>query len=97
MLKINPILTNVCRYCKKNTVNAKYNRNMDLAAIGSIGLMTQIVRFPVWELHDVPIAVMSLAVYLKGLYEGVKNRFELSPIKKRAKSIKKASKNNKKV
>ncbi len=92
MLKINPIMNNINRYCKKNTINARYNRNMDLAAICSIGVWTQIFRFPDWEMHDVPITAMTLAVGLKGAYEGIKSRIELSPIIKRAKSIKKTSK-----
>lgn len=94
MLKIYPkICQNVQRYCCKNTINARYNRNMDLSALMSIGLCTQLLRIPDWQIHDAPLTALIACTGVKGLFESLRNRILLMPIRKRAKAIKKASKN----
>lgn len=66
---------------------------MDLSALMSVGLCTQIFRLPSWQMEDIPITAMIICTAIKGLYESAKNRILLMPIRKRAKAIKKAAKN----
>lgn len=102
MLKISPILNNVgksveksvSRYIRKDTINAKYNRNMDMAAAAGVGVLVQIFRLPTWEPQDIAISAFIMAGGVKGIFESAKSRIQLFPIIKRAKQIKKASKNN---
>lgn len=95
MLKINPIMNSLGKYCRKSTVNAKYNRNLDIATVGGVGTAVQLFRLPCWEIHDIGITAFLGTIAIKGYTEAFKNRIELSPIIKRAKSIKKASKMSK--
>ena len=91
MLKINPITKSINRYCLKNTINARYNRNMDMAMFSGAGLGVQFFRLPAWEIHDLGITSALATLALRGICEALKNRILLSPVIKRAKNIKKAS------
>ena len=93
MLKINPVIPKgLKRYCLKNTVNARYERNMDLAMFSGLGLGAQVFRFPNWGTHDISITALLGATFLHGIAEALERKIDLIPIKKRAKAIKKASK-----
>lgn len=94
MLKIDPIMNSLGKYCRKSTVNAKYNRNLDIATVSGVGTAIQFLRLPSWGIHDIGITAFLGTIALKESAEAFKNRIELSSIIKRAKSIKKASKNN---
>lgn len=94
MLKISPkFQQSVNRYLYKNTVRAKYNRNMDTALFSGLGAAAEVCRFPHWEPHDVGITATLGAIYLRSTGKALKHLLELQPIRKRAIKIKKAAKN----
>lgn len=97
MLKINPTQNQIKRYCLKNTVTAKYNRNLDIATVSGIGTAVQFLRMPGWGIYDIGITAFLGTITLNGYIEALKNRIKLSPIIKRAQNIKKASQNPKLV
>lgn len=93
MLKINPVIPKgLKRYCAKNTINGKYTRNIDLATVSGLCLGVQIVRFPYWGIPDIGMSAVFVTTLLRGLSNALNHRIDLSPIKKRAKAIKKATK-----
>lgn len=93
MLKINPIVPKtVRRYCSKNTVNARYERNMDLAVLSGLGLTAQVFRLPSWNMPDVGITAFLGTSLFHGLIQAMKHKKDLAPIVKRAKVIKMATK-----
>lgn len=90
MLKISPKITKpVQRYFMKNTVRAKYDRNMDTALVSGVVGVTEMFRLPVWEPHDVGIFAFSATLYVKSLAQSLKYLIQLQPIRKRAIQIKK--------
>ena len=92
MLNINSIKKPVSRYLYKNTINAKYNRNIDFATATSLGFAVQIARMPYWEDYDIPTTAFCGALWVNSVKNILKNRIALSPIIKRAKSIKNTAK-----
>lgn len=92
MIKISPgIETKVRRYLTKNTVRAKYNRNMDMGFWTGIAASAETLRLPHWDIHDIGIASMLWTLSLANIGKGFKHLLELQPIRKRAIKIKKAS------
>lgn len=98
MFKIGPKLQNFrksCnRYLYKNTVRAKYNRNMDVATFAGIATGVQIFRTPSWQPHDIGITAMLATLTYGNIGMAIKNLIKLQPIRKRAIKIKKAAKLN---
>lgn len=93
MIKISPKLQkNISRYLNKNTVRAKYDRNMDAALVSGLVSTGEIINFRHAQPHDIGILAASLTIYLKSLTTAMKHLIELQPIRKRAIKIKKASK-----
>lgn len=93
MLKIGPrIERKINRYLYKNTVRAKYNRNMDLGVWTGVAAGVELFRLPHWQPADFGITSMLYAVSLRSIGKGLKHLFELQPIRKRAIKIKKAAK-----
>jgi hypothetical protein len=93
MLKIRSIIPkSTNRYLFKNTVKAKYERNVDASFLSVIGLAVETVRLDSWEPHDIAITSALLTMLYKTTIEAIKNRIKLIPIKKRAIAIKKSSK-----
>lgn len=94
MLKIGPkIERKINQYLYKNTVRAKYNRNMDLGVWTGIAGSVELFRLPYWQPADIGITSMLYTISLKSISNGLKYLLELQPIRKRAIKIKKASKN----
>lgn len=94
MFKIGPkIQKSVNRYLYKNTVRAKYNRNMDTALFSGLGAAAEVCRLPHWEPHDFGITAFLGALYVRSTGKAFKHLIELQPIRKRAIKIKKAAKN----
>ena len=94
MLKIGPrIEGKLNRYIYKNTVRAKYNRNMDLGLLTGVAAGVELFRLPHWQPADFGITSMFYAVSLRSIGKGFKHLLELQPIRKRAIRIKKAAKN----
>lgn len=94
MLKINPKLQkNIHQYFSKNTVRAKYNRNMDVALVSGLVSAGETVNFfGHCQPHDVAILATSLTLYCKTFTNAMKQLIKLQPIRKRAIKIKKAGK-----
>lgn len=93
MIKINPKFNqSVKRYFTKNTVRAKYNRNMDAAFFSGLAAGAQVLRIPQWEPHDIGLTAFFGTTYLCSAGKALKHLIELQPIRKRAIKIKKASK-----
>lgn len=93
MIKINPkFYRNAERYLHKNTVRAKYDRNMDTALISGLAAGAQVLRIPQWEPHDIGLTAFFGTTYLCSAGKALKHLIELQPIRKRAIKIKKASK-----
>lgn len=93
MIKINPKFNqSVKRYFTKNTLRAKYDRNMDAALVSGLATGAQVLRIPQWEPHDIGITAFLGTVYLRNATQALKHLLELQPIRKRAIKIKKASK-----
>lgn len=93
MLKISSkFRQSVNRYFTKNTVRAKYNRNMDTALFSGLAAAAQVVRCPVWNVYDVGITTFLGAVYVQSVGKAMKHLIELQPIRKRAIKIKKVAK-----
>lgn len=93
MLKISPKITKpVQRYFMKNTVRAKYDRNMDTALVSGVAGVTEMLRLPVWEPHDIGIFAFVGTLYLKSVSKAFRCLKELQPIRKRAIQIKKSAK-----
>lgn len=96
MIKINnAIQKSVTRYLYKNTVRAKYDRNMDTAFVSGLTAAAEAIRMPNWEPHDFGIFALAGSIYLRCAAKALKHLIELQPIRKRAIKIKKAAKNNK--
>ncbi len=94
MLKISPKFCRTAeRYLMKNTVRAKYNRNMDTALFSGIASVVGVVNFP--ELSHYGIGALGLAgaIYVRSTALALKNLIKLQPIRWRAIKIKKAIKN----
>lgn len=91
MLKIDPVVNSIGRYCRKNTVNARYNKNLDMATFSGIGTCIQMFRFSSWGIHDIGISSMLATLTLKCFSDAMRDKKLLLPIKKRAKSIKNAN------
>lgn len=93
MLKIGPKFErNVKQYFTKNTVRAKYDRNMDAATVSGLVAFGEAFNFmsnP--QPHDIAILAGSLTVYFKTAGTALKHLIELQPIRKRAIKIKKAT------
>ncbi len=96
MLKIGPKLQkNVHQYFAKNTVRAKYDRNMDAALVsGIVAVGETLTCLEHFEPHNIAILTTSVAVYCKTFTTAMKQLLKLQPIRKRAIKIKKASKLN---
>ena len=93
MLKIGPkIQKSVNRYLFKNTVRAKYNRNMDTALFSGLGAAAEVLRMPNWEPHDFGLTAFLGTLYVRSTGKAFKHLIELQPIRKRAIKIKKAAK-----
>lgn len=82
------------RYLLKNTVRAKYNRNMDTALISGLITGGEVFRIPYWDPHDIGITAFMGSVYLRSIGKAIKHLIELQPIRKRAIKIKKSSNKN---
>lgn len=88
-MKINPLATkSFNRYFAKNTVKARYERNLDATVASSIALGIQILRLPDWQIHDIGITAGFGTLAIKNFTEAIKNKIALNPIKKRAIEIK---------
>ena len=85
----------VSRYLNKNTVSARYNKNMDAATVSGILTGAQVLRLGNWEPHDIGITAMFSAITIRSISNAFKEFVALRPIKKRAIQIKKIRKNNK--
>ena len=70
---------------------------MDGALVASIGAIVQASRIPHWETQDIGLTAMFTTLGINWIKDACKNRIQLSPIIKRAKSIKKATKLNKNI
>ena len=93
MIKINPKIEQpVKRYFQKNTVRAKYNRNMDMALRSGLAAGAEVFRLPHWEPHDIGLTALFGSLYLRSASRALKHLIELQPIRKRAIQIKKAAK-----
>lgn len=93
MLKISPNFNrSVRRYLNKNTVNAKYNRDMDTAFVSGLVAVGEAMKFPHYEPYDLGIIVGAVPVFLKNVVQGMIHLIELQPIRRRAIKIKKAVK-----
>lgn len=99
-MKISPkISRSVSRYINKNTVNGRYNRHMDTAMVSGIAAVTHGITTATIPgiTHCEPVNLLvnlSLwGVYAKNFGEAIIDRIKLRPIIKRAKAIKKVSKN----
>lgn len=94
MLKISPKLQkNIHQYFSKNTVRAKYNRNMDAALVsGLVSAGETINFFEHCQPHDIAILATSLTFYCKTLATAMKQLIKLQPIRRRAIKIKKSVK-----
>lgn len=90
MLKVGAkIYKPVQRYFTKNTVRAKYDRNMDAAMVSGIVGVAEFIKMPVWEPQDIGIFFTAAAVYLRSTALSLKYLLELQPIRKRAIRLKK--------
>lgn len=96
MLKISPKLQkNVHQYFSKNTVRAKYNRNMDAALLsGLVSAGEMLCCFEHRQPHNVAILATSLTLYFQTFVTAMKKLIELQPIRRRAIKIKKVAKLN---
>ena len=89
----------VSRYINKNTVNGRYNRHMDAACLSGIAAVTHgittatIPGLTHCEPANLAINLGLWGVYVKNFGEAIIDRIKLRPIIKRAKAIKKATKN----
>jgi len=93
MLKISPKThQKIGRYLYKNTIRAKYNRNMDTALMSGIATGVEVLRFPHWDVHDIGLTALFGTIYLKNAGQALKNLLKLQPLRKRAIQIKKAAK-----
>ena len=93
MLKINnAVQKTVKRHLLKNTVNAKYERCSNISTLSACALAIQASRIRDWQYYDVAITSFLTASFFTSTLEWFKNKKALIPIKKRAKSIKNASK-----
>lgn len=95
--KIQGIKKNCNRYIYKNTVRAKYNRNMDITTFAGIATGIQVFRMPSWQAHDFGITAMLGTLTYGNLTLAIKNFIKLQPIRQRAIKIKKAAKLNNKL
>ncbi len=80
------------RYLLKNTVRAKYDRAMDVAATSSLLTMVEIARFPHWDVADIGLTSMFGTAFFGSLGKAIEHRVNMQPIRKRAIQIKKAAK-----
>lgn len=95
VLKIGPKFQHqVSRYLNKNTVSARYNKNMDAATVSGILTGVQVLRLGNWEPHDIGITAMLGTITMKSIRNAFKEFVALQPIKKRAIQIKNIRKNN---
>lgn len=93
MMRINSVISkHASRYIRKNTINAKYSKNKDLALVSGLALGVQLMRLPSWQVSDIGITTACATLAIKGFCEAIKNKFALKPIKKRAMDIKKRDK-----
>lgn len=93
MLTIGPkIERKINQYLYKNTVRAKYNRNMDLGVWTGVAAGVELFRLPHWQPADIGITSMLYTISLRSIGKGLKHLLELQPIRKRAIKIKKAKK-----
>ena len=93
MLKINSLIPkSTKRYILKNTVQKKIEKNTDLALLGAVGVTTQVARIASWDVQDIAITSFFATLFVKSFVNLFKNRLDYNLIKKRAVSIKKASK-----
>ena len=93
MLKINDaVQKTVKRHLFKNTINAKYERCANLSTLSACGLAIEAARFREWQFHDIAITSLLASSFYASTLGWFKNKMALIPIKKRAKSIKNASK-----
>ncbi len=93
MLRISPKFeTKVIRYFTKNTVRAKYNRNMDLGFWSGLAAGAEVLRMPHWDVSDIGITSMLGTLFLRSIGKASRHLFELQPIRRRAIKIKKAAK-----
>lgn len=87
----------VSRYIGKNTINARYNRNMDAATVSAIAAATHgittgtIPGINRCEPANLCINFTLWAIYARNLGAAIIERIKLQPIIKRAKQIKKAA------
>lgn len=81
----------------KNTVRAKYDRNMDTALFSGLAGVTELIRLPVWDYYDFGIMAFISSLYIKSAAQAFKYLRELQPIRKRAIKIKKFVKLQKKL
>ncbi|MBD5402308.1 hypothetical protein HDR58_05855 [bacterium] len=84
------------RYLNKNTVRAKYNRNMDAALFSGLATIGEILRFPTWHPIEAGITGVLGSIYVRSAGLALKQLIELQPIRARAIKIKKAAKKLKK-
>ena len=88
-MKISKITnTNINRYLKKNTINGKYERNIDTAIASCVAFGVQILRIPFWQIPDVGIPAGLGTLAIKCFTDALKIKKDLTPIKKRAMRIK---------
>jgi hypothetical protein len=86
------LLPKAPKYLTKNTVNARFNRHLDVGTLSALGTGVQIARMPNWQIPDIGITSMFASVSIKNLSEAVKDFIALKPIRKRALSIKNCNK-----
>ena len=84
----------VSRYLNKNTVRARYNKNMDAATVCGVLTGAQVLRIGSWGANDVAITAMCGSLTLGSIGNAFKEFVALQPIRKRAIRIKNISKNN---
>ena len=88
-MKIAKITNNTTsRYFKKNTIHGNYERNKDLALTCGLAFGVQLLRMPFWQIPDIGITAGFGALAIKKFTDALKNRKDLTPIKKRALNIK---------
>ena len=93
MLSINKVFPRFARkYNFKNTVSAKYERNLKASIISSSVLLFEAQRLRELEAYEVPILALATTLFVPSFVGVIKNAMALIPIKKRAKSIKNVSK-----
>lgn len=93
MLKINSTIPKTfTRYCKKNTINAMYNKNMDCALVTGLATNAQLFRLPFWQIEDIGITAFLGAIFLKSVVESFALSKQLNKIRQRAISIKNSNK-----